>query len=101
MKIANWNLKRIGPSERRAEPIRQQLKAVNADIWVLTETHELISPGSDFSSVMSGKTERKAGKPLGVDFKLAALRWPERTLLFDDGHSMVTHGPSPAKVSVE
>jgi len=46
-------------------------------------------------------TERKAGKPLGVDFKLAALRWPERTLLFDDGHSMVTHGPSPAKVSVE
>ena len=57
MKIANWNLKRIGPSERRAEPIRQQLKAVNADIWVLTETHELISPGSDFSSVMSGKPE--------------------------------------------
>lgn len=37
-------------------------------------------------------TERKANTPLGVDFKLAALRWPERTLLFDDGHAMATQG---------
>lgn len=30
-------------------------------------------------------TERKAGTQLGLDFKLAALRWPENTLQFDDG----------------
>lgn len=28
--------------------------------------------------------ERKAGRPVGQDFKLAALRWPERTLQWDD-----------------
>jgi hypothetical protein len=31
-------------------------------------------------------TERKAGTAVGHDFKLAALRWPERVLQFDDGH---------------
>jgi hypothetical protein len=36
-------------------------------------------------------TERKAGAPLGTDFKLAALRWPERTLQFDDGLAVATN----------
>ena len=35
-------------------------------------------------------TERKAGTLVGHDFKLAALRWPERTLYFDDGHMQAT-----------
>jgi hypothetical protein len=35
-------------------------------------------------------TERKAGGPVGHDFKLAALRWPERVLQFDDGHTLAT-----------
>ncbi len=30
--------------------------------------------------------ERKANAPLGVEYKLAAMRWPECTLQFDDGH---------------
>lgn len=46
-------------------------------------------------------TERKAKTPLGVDFKLAALRWPESTLLFDDGHAMATHGPLSGAISAE
>ena len=36
--------------------------------------------------------ERKAGKPQGQDFKLAALRWPEKTLQFDDGSHRLTQG---------
>ena len=36
-------------------------------------------------------TERKAGKVVGNDFKLAALRWPERVVLFDDGQTRPTH----------
>jgi hypothetical protein len=35
-------------------------------------------------------TERKQGKPVGQNFKLAALRWPERILQFDDGQSQAT-----------
>lgn len=34
--------------------------------------------------------ERKAGTVVGHDFKLAALRWPERVLQFDDGHHEIT-----------
>lgn len=37
-------------------------------------------------------TERKAGVKVGHDFKLAALRWPERVLQFDDGHLQATEG---------
>ena len=36
--------------------------------------------------------ERKSGKAPGVDFKLAALRWPERTVLYDDGSQHKTEG---------
>lgn len=34
--------------------------------------------------------ERKAGTEPGVNFKLAALRWPEKVLQFDDGHQHAT-----------
>ncbi len=37
-------------------------------------------------------TERKAGTQLGLDFKLAALRWPENTLQFDDGYRRSAEG---------
>ena len=33
---------------------------------------------------------RKAGVPVGTRYKLAALRWPERTLVFDDGSAVAT-----------
>ncbi|MBP8183291.1 MAG: metallophosphoesterase [Rhodoferax sp.] len=36
--------------------------------------------------------ERKSGVTVGHDFKLAALRWPERVLQFDDGHVQGTTG---------
>ena len=36
--------------------------------------------------------ERKSGAVVGHDFKLAALRWPERVLQFDDGHVQATTG---------
>lgn len=37
-------------------------------------------------------TARKAGDDLGRDFKLAALRWPEKVLMFDDGSRQDTVG---------
>jgi hypothetical protein len=36
--------------------------------------------------------ERQSGATVGHHFKLAALRWPERTLQFDDGHTQETEG---------
>lgn len=36
--------------------------------------------------------ERKLGGTLGHNFKLGALRWPERVLQFDDGHVQATTG---------
>ena len=64
MRIANWNLQRVHPSESRAQLILEQFKLVEAGIWVLTETHELIGPGELFSSVMSDKhdAESKLGE---------------------------------------
>ena len=35
---------------------------------------------------------RKAGRPPQLEFKLAALQWPERVLCFDDGTRLPTHG---------
>ena len=55
MKVATWNLQRVQPLEDRASLIRKQIEVVDADIWILTETHEIVSPGEDFSSVMCGK----------------------------------------------
>jgi hypothetical protein len=37
-------------------------------------------------------TERKSRGPVGKDFKLGALRWPERTLIFDDGNKVISTG---------
>jgi len=60
MRIANWNLERVLPEQSRVPDIRKHFAAVNADIWILTETHELVGPGEDFSSVMSGEPDRES-----------------------------------------
>ena len=36
--------------------------------------------------------ERQANKPLGTTYKLAAMRWPERELVFDTGERLMTTG---------
>ena len=60
MKIANWNLERILPSQSRAKSIREYMAMVDADIWILTETHELLPPGDGFSGVFSGEPDQAA-----------------------------------------
>jgi hypothetical protein len=58
LKIANWNLRRALPSQRRVSAIREHMAVVGADIWILTETHQAISPGDGFLSVTSGDPDR-------------------------------------------
>jgi endonuclease/exonuclease/phosphatase family metal-dependent hydrolase len=51
MRIATWNLARPRPNGWKLTPrIEQKLQEVNADIWVLTETHAALKPGPDYAS---------------------------------------------------
>ncbi|MFQ4137926.1 endonuclease/exonuclease/phosphatase family protein [Nodosilinea sp. PGN35] len=58
MKIATWNLERALPQSVQADRQRQWLSRIDADIWILTETHLDITPGVDYSSVVSGPPDR-------------------------------------------
>ena len=48
----------------------------------------------DAAAVLVGHywQERQANKPLGTTYKLAAMRWPERELVFDTGERLLTTG---------
>ena len=49
MRLATWNLDRCRPSAtERANALRNAMYKVNADVWVLTETHVEFSPGPDY-----------------------------------------------------
>jgi hypothetical protein len=63
VKIATWNLARVLPknTQRCAEIVRW-LDAVDADVWVLTETHDSVSPGPGYSAVSTGQPDRP-GEP--------------------------------------
>ncbi|MGB3312740.1 MAG: endonuclease/exonuclease/phosphatase family protein [Nodosilinea sp.] len=58
MKIATWNLERALPQSAQAERQRQWLSRIDADIWILTETHLGITPGKSYYSVASGLPDR-------------------------------------------
>ena len=51
LKIATWNLKRPRHSSARNLKIIEELRKVNADILVLTETNSIINPGSEYQQV--------------------------------------------------
>ena len=51
MRLATWNLDRCRHTAVRSDRLRLGMSQVDADVWVLTETHIEFSPGSDFSLV--------------------------------------------------
>lgn len=59
LKIATWNIARPKQGGRKNNPIiLQKIREVDADIWVLTETNSVISPGEGYESAA---TESIAG----------------------------------------
>ncbi len=58
MKIATWNLERALPQSGKADLQRQWLDRIDADIWILTETHLGITPGESYCAVTSGLPDR-------------------------------------------
>lgn len=60
MRIATWNLER--PKERshtKVPALRAQLRDVDADVWVLTETHDVVSPGPNYGAVTTCGSDRE------------------------------------------
>lgn len=82
----------IGHYWRWRDPAKRAGKA-GPDLFEGTDGHEWLGPARnvfcvDFS-VGHRHTERQA-PPHEHKSRLAALRWPERTLVFDDGHGIAT-----------
>ena len=57
MKIATWNLERPNKSTRKNQAIIECLTAVNPDILILTETHEILDLGKSYHIIHSSKLE--------------------------------------------
>ena len=51
LKIATWNLERPRHSSAKNLNIMEELRKVNADILVLTETNSIINPGREYQQV--------------------------------------------------
>lgn len=69
MKIATWNLERPNPSSvGKNETILAELKRVNADLVILTETNSIIDPGAEYTPLASdplpipGQSDYKQGE---------------------------------------
>jgi hypothetical protein len=58
MKIATWNLERVLPDTPKAEQQQRWLNRMDADVYILTETHSAIAPGPGYHLVSSHAPDR-------------------------------------------
>jgi len=75
MRIATWNVERPTPKQTLKNEARiEKIREINADIWILTETHEVI----DLSATHYGAaTKPSARKPRPGEYCAAVWsRWP-------------------------
>lgn len=61
MRIATWNLRRPGDlaSKRGQALLRRMSETKDVDVWVLTETHDSISPGEGYIGTATNGTDRE------------------------------------------
>jgi len=75
MRIATWNVERPTPKQTPKNEARlEKIREINADIWILTESHEVI----DLSGTHHGAaTKPSARKPRPGEYCAAVWsRWP-------------------------
>ena len=61
IRIATWNVQRPSASQSaRCEGLTSWLRKVNADVWVLTETHSAVTPGEGFTLLSTTSSDRPA-----------------------------------------
>lgn len=59
IRIATWNVERPRPSElTRRKRLLEAMQSIDADVWILTETHTSLAPGEDFTAVTTEKPNR-------------------------------------------
>ncbi|MEL6937773.1 MAG: endonuclease/exonuclease/phosphatase family protein [Cyanobacteria bacterium J06598_1] len=57
LRVANWNVARP-QSQPHRERLAEVIQAISADIWILTETHESLSPGPTFTCATTTVSDR-------------------------------------------
>lgn len=90
MRIATWNLER--PKARSLEKnkaLQARMRAVDADIWILTETNACVSPGSDYQCVQSKPIDGPEYYAPGENRTTIWSRFPIK-------RSLETHDPETA-----
>jgi endonuclease/exonuclease/phosphatase family metal-dependent hydrolase len=74
--VATWNLQRVRPgANERVEVMRNQMESIGADVWVLTETSESVTPPGHTYVVSSPW----AGAPYAADER-GVMIWSRRPL---------------------
>jgi Endonuclease/Exonuclease/phosphatase family len=58
MRLATWNLERVSATEPRAQRVREIMRSIRADVWILTETDARLAPEDGMTLVTSSTPER-------------------------------------------
>lgn len=75
MRIATWNVQRPDPSNlKRNQAVMEKIREVNADIWILTETHEVIDLSGTHHGAATYPSPRKPRQ--GESCAAVWSRWP-------------------------
>ena len=77
MKIATWN---VAYGRGEANKLRiEKIREINADVWVLTETHDSLDLGVDFASFSTTPREKKGNRNLDDRSRWVTI-WAKRNL---------------------
>ncbi|HEY9817113.1 MAG TPA: endonuclease/exonuclease/phosphatase family protein [Candidatus Obscuribacterales bacterium] len=75
MRIATWNLERADPEDEEQNAARlEKIREINADIWILTETHECIDLSGSHHGAATAPSPRKPRE--GEACAAVWSRWP-------------------------
>ncbi|GAB4371162.1 MAG: hypothetical protein Kow00121_12470 [Elainellaceae cyanobacterium] len=79
LKIATWNIDHPRQGSLKNSAILAKIQEINADIWILTETNSVISPGEGYKPVA---TQPENGRAKGQNYTTLWSRYPiKRTLM--------------------
>lgn len=77
MKISTWNLERPTKNGKKTPPILECLKAINADILILTETNDFIDLGAEYTSyhteIFPGEWHKEGDRQVSIFSKFPII----------------------------
>ena len=73
LKIANWNLERVLPGQKRAERIKDVISKISADIWILTEAHRNVGPKHSNSVISTESQEGECWSSIWSQYPITSL----------------------------